>query len=467
MPSKLSDYEVICTIGIGSYGKCKRIKRKSDSKILAWKEINYGSMSETEKQMLVSEVNLLRGLRHEFIVRYYDRIVDRNTTTIYIIMEYCEGGDLGSLITRCKRERKYLEEDFAWKVLRQITLALNECQQRVKGRAVLHRDLKPANVFLDAAHNVKLGDFGLARVLHHDTSFAKTFVGTPYYMSPELMDHCSYNEKSDMWSLGCLIYELCSLSPPFTAINQQHLAVKIKEGKFRPLPSQYSPELQDLISRMLKVDAVARPSIEDILKLPKILQLSNQKKDRRSSQPEDATASGFQERLDNVARREETLKRKEEAMQRREDGIRLRERQLEERTRLLETKEKCMATREKLAEEKLQRAETLLSQYQATRLQLNERVKELQTEKDCQEDVHPAYIGTTPKRVHFAPLAPGKENEPPRKPTDPSLVSEKHPEGKAAQLKERLYKAKLRSLALQKEEQTAKYKSKLLMNMMR
>ncbi|XP_038075838.1 serine/threonine-protein kinase Nek2-like [Patiria miniata] len=467
MPSKLSDYEVICTIGVGSYGKCKKIKRRSDGKILAWKEINYGSMSETEKQMLVSEVNLLRGLRHEFIVRYYDRIVDRNTTTIYIIMEYCEGGDLGSLISRCKRERKYLEEEFAWKVLRQITLALHECQQRVKGSAVLHRDLKPANVFLDAAHEVKLGDFGLARVLHHDTSFAKTFVGTPYYMSPELMDHCSYNEKSDMWSLGCLIYELCSLSPPFTAINQQHLAVKIKEGKFRPLPSPYSAELQELISRMLKIDAVLRPSIEDILKHSRILELSAPKKDRRSSQPDEASANKIQERLETVERREETLKRREAAVQRREDAIRLRERQLEERSRLLDTKEKCMATREKLTEEKLQRAETLLTQYQATRLQLNDRVKELQVEKVYQDDVHPACTGTTPKRVHFALQAPGKENKPPTKPTDPSLVSEKRQEGKAAQLKERLYKAKLRSLALQKEEQTAKYKSKLIMNMMR
>ena len=80
--------------------------------------------------------------------------------------------------------RKFLEESFVWKIFQQLTLALQECHRRGKGRAILHRDLKPANVFLDADHNVKLGDFGLARVLQHDTSFAKTFVGTPYYMSP-------------------------------------------------------------------------------------------------------------------------------------------------------------------------------------------------------------------------------------------------------------------------------------------
>lgn len=179
-------------------------------------------MAESEKQMLVSEVNLLRELKHPNIVRYYDRIIDRTNTTLYIVMEHCEGGDLSSLISRCIKERwrgmwllakihtdevstsllpvsfhriklfvcfyharRYLEEKFVLGVMAQLTLALKECHRRSDGRAtVLHRDLKPANIFLDIRHNVKLGDFGLARILNHDTSFAKTFVGTPYYMSP-------------------------------------------------------------------------------------------------------------------------------------------------------------------------------------------------------------------------------------------------------------------------------------------
>lgn len=82
-------------------------------------------------------------------------------------------------------DRRYLEELFILRVMAQLTLALKECHRRSDGRAtVLHRDLKPANIFLDIKQNVKLGDFGLARILNHDTSFAKTFVGTPYYMSP-------------------------------------------------------------------------------------------------------------------------------------------------------------------------------------------------------------------------------------------------------------------------------------------
>ncbi|MEQ2174879.1 hypothetical protein GOODEAATRI_012295 [Goodea atripinnis] len=202
MPSRVEDYEVLYTIGSGSYGRCQKIRRNSDGKILVWKELDYGTMAESEKQMLVSEVNLLRELKHPNIVRYYDRIIDRTNTTLYIVMEYCEGGDLASLISR-----RYLEEQFILRVMAQLTLALKECHRRSDGRAtVLHRDLKPANIFLDIKQNVKLGDFGLARILNHDTSFAKTFVGTPYYM------------------------------PPFTAYNQKELAEKIREGKFRRIP---------------------------------------------------------------------------------------------------------------------------------------------------------------------------------------------------------------------------------------
>ncbi|XP_043925906.1 serine/threonine-protein kinase Nek2-like [Protopterus annectens] len=145
----------------------------------------YGTMSEVQKQMLVSEVNLLRELRHPNIVRYYDRIIDRTNTTLYIVMEYCEGGDLAKLISKCVKDKCYLHEDFILRIFTQLCLALKECHRKHEnGHTVLHRDIKPPNVFLDAKQNVKLGDFGLARILQHESSFADSFVGTPYYMSP-------------------------------------------------------------------------------------------------------------------------------------------------------------------------------------------------------------------------------------------------------------------------------------------
>ncbi len=116
MPSKVSDYEVLYTIGSGSYGKCLKVRRRSDNKILVWKDMDYGTMTEGEKQQLVSEVNLLRELKHKHIVRYHDRIIDRSRCRLYLVMEYCAGGDLASLITKHRRDRKLVDEDFVVKV---------------------------------------------------------------------------------------------------------------------------------------------------------------------------------------------------------------------------------------------------------------------------------------------------------------------------------------------------------------
>lgn len=164
-------------------------------------------MSEKEKQHIVSEVNILRELKHPNIVRYYDRIIDKKNTRIFIIMEFCEGGDIGALIKRCKKNKEFIAEDVIWKILTQIVLALHECHTRKEGK-ILHRDLKPSNVFLDGENNVKLGDFGLSRVLSNDSVFAYSHVGTPYYMSPEQIDEIRYNEKSDIWSLGIIYMKL-------------------------------------------------------------------------------------------------------------------------------------------------------------------------------------------------------------------------------------------------------------------
>jgi serine/threonine protein kinase len=112
---------------------------------------------------------------------------------------------------------------------------------------ILHRDLKPGNIFLDSNNDAKVGDFGLARVMNHDSVFAQTHVGTPYYMSPEQINEQAYNEKSDIWSLGCILYELAALRPPFKANNQLALALKIKTGKFDRIPETYSDELQWVI----------------------------------------------------------------------------------------------------------------------------------------------------------------------------------------------------------------------------
>ncbi|XP_061742855.1 serine/threonine-protein kinase Nek2 [Nerophis ophidion] len=362
MPSRVADYQVLNTIGSGSYGKCQKIRRRSDGKVLVWKELDYGTMAESEKQMLVSEVNLLRELKHPNIVRYYDRIIDRTNTTLYIVMEYCQGGDLASLIAQCVRERRYLEERFILRVTAQLMLALKECHRRSDNRpTVLHRDLKPANIFLDVKQNVKLGDFGLARILNHDTSFAKTFVGTPYYMSPEQMNQMSYNEKSDIWSLGCLLYELCALSPPFTAYNQKELAVKIRVGKFCRIPFRYSEELNTLLKKMLNLKDYLRPSVEDILESSLLAEAVSeehrkQEHQRRKSSDSDCPPEKAADASPPSVKAEADIRLREQALKEREKA-------LKEREKMLEQREREMCVRERLADEKLLRAESLLRNF--------------------------------------------------------------------------------------------------------
>ena len=268
----MEKYEVLGKIGTGSFGSVTKVRRKNDGRILVWKEIRYGKMSEKEKQQLVTEVNILRELKHPNVVKYYDRILDKKNTKIYIVMEFCSGGDLGQMIKGCLRDRTTIEEATIWKVFGQCVSALNSCHYRKEGK-IIHRDIKPGNIFLDAQKNVKLGDFGLSRVMGKDSVYAYTHVGTPYYMSPEQITDARYTEKSDVWSLGCIVYEMATLKPPFQARNHVTLAMKIKEGRFDRLPSRYSEELNRTIQWMLNVDYRRRPSVSDLTKLPPIAEV--------------------------------------------------------------------------------------------------------------------------------------------------------------------------------------------------
>ena len=323
----MDNYEVLNQIGKGNFGSISKILRKSDKQLLVWKELDYGQMSEKEKQQIVSEVNILRELKHQNIVRYYDRILDKKHARIYIIMEYCEGGDLGQLIKRCKKNKEYIAEDVIWKIFTQIVLALHVCHSRKEGK-VLHRDIKPSNVFLDKDNNVKLGDFGLSRVLSNESNFAYSHVGTPYYMSPEQIDEMRYNDKSDIWSLGCFLYEITTFNPPFEAKNHVMLAMRIKSGKVEKIHSRYSEELWRVITWMLNVNQHHRPSIEELLNVP---QVSIRLREKR-----------IKENLNKIKVYEETLKLKEEELKHKESMLECKEKELKEKEERLNEKEKTL-----------------------------------------------------------------------------------------------------------------------------
>ncbi len=143
--------------------------------------------------------------------------------------------------------------------------------KHVHDRKIIHRDIKSQNVFLMKDNTIKMGDFGIARVLSCTREKAKTVVGTPYYLSPEIIENRPYSFKSDVWSLGILLYEMCTLAPPFNANSIPNLALKIVRGQYAPIHARYSADLKNLIFVMLQQVPEKRPSIHDILKMPFII----------------------------------------------------------------------------------------------------------------------------------------------------------------------------------------------------
>ncbi|XP_030568661.1 serine/threonine-protein kinase Nek2 [Drosophila novamexicana] len=272
----LQDYEVLAVMGNGAFGTCYKVKDKTTGVLYAWKGMNYDELGDEKCESLISEISVLRQLQHPNIVQYYHHLVNREAKSIYIVMECCDGGDLAQLIQRARTQRQRFEEPYIWRVLFQLCRALQVCHNKIPSGTILHRDIKPANIFLDASGNVKLGDFGLARVLRRDQSFAASFVGTPHYMSPELVKGRQYDRKSDVWAVGCLIYELCALRPPFRGRAFEQLSANIAHGQFSCIPAIYSSDLQSIIGFMLAVDHEQRPGIEVITRHPLLVRNINQ-----------------------------------------------------------------------------------------------------------------------------------------------------------------------------------------------
>lgn len=244
-------------------------------------------MSSKERDQLTAELNILSSLKHPNIVEYIHREHIKQTQELYMYMEYCGGGDLGGVIKELKQKGKLAKEDFVWRILSQLLAALYRCHYGVDppepgdsarpadprliasrtNPTILHRDLKPENIFLDGDKAVKLGDFGLSKLMQsHD--FASTYVGTPFYMSPEICAAERYTLKSDIWAVGCIMYELCTRDPPFNAQTHLQLVNKIRKGDVAPLPKEYSKELSGVIKNCLSTNPMYRPDTETLINHP-------------------------------------------------------------------------------------------------------------------------------------------------------------------------------------------------------
>ncbi|XP_027491413.1 serine/threonine-protein kinase Nek1 isoform X7 [Corapipo altera] len=253
----MDKYIKVRKIGEGSFGKAILVKAKENGQQYVIKEINISKMSNKEREESRREVAVLANMKHPNIVLYRESFEENGC--LYIVMDYCEGGDLFKKINAQKGVLFSEDQILDWFV--QICLAL----KHIHDRKILHRDIKSQNIFLTKDGTIQLGDFGIARVLNSTAELARTCIGTPYYLSPEICQNKPYNNKSDIWALGCVLYEMCTLKHAFEAGNMKNLVLKIISGPFPPVSVHYSYDLRNLLSQLFKRNPRNRPSVNSIL----------------------------------------------------------------------------------------------------------------------------------------------------------------------------------------------------------
>jgi NIMA (never in mitosis gene a)-related kinase len=175
-------------------------------------------------------------------------------------MEYCEAGDLYNFIN--KQRGRLLPERTILFFFNQICQAI----QYIHNKNILHRDIKSQNIFLAKENVLKIGDFGIAKILHGTHDYARTCIGTPYYLSPEVWENKPYDAKSDLWSLGCVLYEMATLKHAFEAGCMKNLMLKILRGSYPPISPKYSYDLRNLVAALLRKKPRERPSLASILR---------------------------------------------------------------------------------------------------------------------------------------------------------------------------------------------------------
>ena len=258
----MNDFQIINKLGEGAYSTVFKVKRNIDKKIYALKKVKILNLSEKEKENALNEVRILASVKSNFVVSYKEAFFDEKDNTLCIIMEFADRGDLYQKIVQHKKSAIFFEESDIWRIFIQLVKGLKSLHDL----KILHRDMKSANVFLFSNGSAKLGDLNVSKVAKRGLGYTQT--GTPYYASPEVWKDKPYDNKSDVWSLGCVLYEMITLRPPFRAQNMEGLFNKVCKGQFSRIPERFSDDLFHVVQFLLQVNPNSRPSCEQILNHP-------------------------------------------------------------------------------------------------------------------------------------------------------------------------------------------------------
>ena len=269
---KVKDYAVQELLGRGAFGSVYQVKKDTGETLFAMKELPLDAVAEMQPQQpsgaqqpvsyLKREVKILSTLQHPNIIRYYESF--QQGKSLYIVMELVEGATLLDHLNSLAEKGQTMPEARIWSIFTQMCLALRYIH---KEKHVVHRDLTPSNVMITAEGVVKLADFGLAKQRMGTNSVMDSVVGTVLYQCPEIIQHETYGEKADIWSLGCILYQTAMLHPPFEGSNPLVVATNIVEGNYKPIRGPFEPLLVDVVSKLLSVDPQVRPDIDAVSSL--------------------------------------------------------------------------------------------------------------------------------------------------------------------------------------------------------
>ena len=257
-------YKLLKLLGEGSFGKAYLCENLSDNSHCVIKQIPLDGLDEQEKKETYNEVLILKKVNHSNIIKFIDVFKkSKPINTLNIVTEYADDGDLNQKIEKLKQKKSPFTEKEIINYLIQICLALNHIHKK----KIIHRDLKSGNIFLTKGGLVKLGDFGISKGFKNTWEKAKSKVGTPYYLSPEIINNKPYDSKSDIWALGVMLYEMMTFKMPFNANSLPALSLKILRGIYQQPSSYYSKDLINLVKQCLTLEPKKRPSAEMILKM--------------------------------------------------------------------------------------------------------------------------------------------------------------------------------------------------------
>ena len=256
----MNDFLIEKVLGKGSFGSVYLVRRKEDNKIYALKSVILEKLNKKEQENSVNEVRILASVNHPNVIGYKEAFWDDKIKTLNIVMEYADDGDLQTKISKMRKEGGMFNETIIWS----YSIQMIEGLKALHDKKIMHRDLKSANIFLvKDKHQCKIGDMNVSKVIKEKVLLTQT--GTPYYASPEVWRDEPYSYKSDLWSIGCVIYELCALRPPFKGKDLDELFINVCKGKLERISHVYSEDLWKMINMLLQVDVNKRVDCDKFL----------------------------------------------------------------------------------------------------------------------------------------------------------------------------------------------------------